>query len=155
MAKFKFHWGHGLALVMVFFMIFILTIVFSIPTSGLVKKDYYEPDSVVNQHIVAHKRAKSLPEGIQPFFEMSAQGIRLQFPSNWNKKQAKGRLDLLRFSEAELDIQEKITLDDSNGFLIAENRLEPGLYRATIDWDSIGENIYRYRLEKELKWTLP
>lgn len=151
MKNFKFHWGHGMILLMLSFMIFILFMVSKINHVELVKEDYYVPDEIVSGYIQSQERYNSLPDSIKPKFErVEEAGLLLSFPKNWGNKQTKGRLELLRLSESKDDILVDIELDSNNQMLIPKEKLVKGLYQITLDFGQIETDkyIYRYKQNK-------
>ena len=99
MKNFKFHWGHGMGLVLIVFMAFIVTMFSLILNSGgvdLVKEDYYIPDEIVNKQNQAQKRFNLLPDSIRPSFETADNGILIKFPKNWEQKHTKGKINILK-----------------------------------------------------------
>ena len=78
----KLHWGHGLAIALGCFMIFILFLIFVFPmgkqNSEMISNNYYEEELEYQKVIDAKKNADQLSQ--KPFFAQLPYGIRIAFP---------------------------------------------------------------------------
>lgn len=151
--KFKFHWGHGLALAMVAFIIFILSMIFFFPNgqenSELVANDYYQEELSYQEVIDAKHNAELLPKELQPEYVQNEEGIKVIFPDKTVDKNSEVKFHLYRIDNQRLDIKKTITLDVQNAFFIPKNILVTGGYVLKVYWQREGK---KYQIDYELVW---
>ncbi len=133
--KIKFHWGTGIALFYICFMVFMVTMVVKSTSVNvdLVEKDYYEKEVAyqgrIDQINNAHRHAARV--GVEP----TEAGIKLSFPKNTKPE---GTIQFFRPSEADLDFD----LPISGSETLVDKPLKTGLWRIKIDWQSAGTSFY-------------
>lgn len=151
--KFKFHWGHGLALAMAAFIIFILSMIFFFPNgqenSELVANDYYQEELSYQEVIDAKHNAELLPKELQPEYVQNEEGIKVIFPDKIVDKDSRVRFHLYRIDNQRLDIKKATTLDIKNAFFIPKNILVTGGYILKVYWQREGK---KYQIDYELTW---
>ena len=146
----KFNWGHAMALVMVSFMIFILTMVFKIKDFGLIDEDYHQTELEYGQTIKAQSNFLKLEENKKPVIEILPEGLSIKFPSDFDITTT-GKLDIIRRADSALDISLPLYLNETRAMLINPQRLKAGRYNITLDWDK-GQDGFKYRLKQDIMW---
>ncbi len=149
--KFKFNWGHGITLFLVFFVLFIGNFVFKAFTSPkydykLTSEKYYEEELNYQDEIESQKNAKELTQDV--FTRRTKKGLEIVFPSNFDYSKIKGHLKMLRNKKDGIDIEKNFTLTDSL-LLVPEDSLAPGRYNFKMDWEYKGKS---YQLRKKLDY---
>ncbi|MDR2121971.1 MAG: FixH family protein [Flavobacteriaceae bacterium] len=150
--KFKFTWGHGVVLALVCFIIFICTLVFSIEFSqnsfDLVSEDYYEKEINYQKEIDAVHNAALLKE--KPTVNVDSEGIKINFPKEFNSTNTTGRFQLFRANSKALDINKKeLDFSTSNSIIIPPKVLVKGVYTLKLYWK---KDTVDYQLETPVKW---
>ncbi|MDG4945265.1 FixH family protein [Weeksellaceae bacterium KMM 9713] len=150
MSKFKFDWGHGIALGLGSFMIFILTLIFLADDTGdLISEEYYEESLVFQEEkIDARNRVKHLDD--KPEIIDQANGYNIQFPEAIVPDS--GQVYLMRGAHKANDILLPLDLNSRNSILIPAARLTDGEYDMELTWYQEGKP---YIIEKTLKWNMP
>lgn len=147
MAKFKFHWGHGLMLALASFMIFIITLILLAGNMGeMVEDNYYEKTLRFQDDIDAQKRANSLVN--KPEIVKQANGFVIRF----HETPQEGTILFLRSNNSENDINQPLMLNSKLEQLIHAVDLKNGNYDISIRWTQNGQN---YLLKKSVIWTAP
>jgi len=145
--NFKFNFGHGAALALAFFVIFIgsfvyKTLMVSDYNHKLVSEKYYEEELNYQEEIDRQNNAAKLPQNI--IATTSKKGLEFTFPPNFDYSKITGHIKLQRSSiEDDLDIERDFTLKDSI-LLISDKQLVKGRYIVKLDWkyDTTG---YQFR----------
>jgi len=143
----KFTWGHGIAVALGCFMIFISCLVFFAGNMGeMVDENYYEKTINYQDDIDAAKRANTLE--LKPQFVHQANGINIVFPEAIQA----GEVHLLRSDNSEFDVTEPLKLNSRNEQLIHAVNLKEGEYEVRLTWEN---NQQDYLIKSTLKWTDP
>ncbi len=142
----KFTWGHGMVLVLIIYMSFILSFVFKLNISELVTEDYYTEEVRYQSLIDRKKNYKDLKE--KPLVETKDKEIRISFPAQFNSENVVGTLELFRPSDAKRDIKIPIILDQKNIQRIPTVNLLKGKYYVIVDWKS---NNTQYNTKQTIK----
>ena len=147
----KFTWGHGIALALASFMIFILSMIFLFSrgwqNSELITDSYYEDELAFQNIIDAKNNADLLPE--KPKYLQDDAGIKIVFPGDINNGNSKFSIDLHRADDQKLDIKRDITLDGSNTLFIPAKVLVKGNYVLRTHWKKDNKN---YQIDYDLVW---
>lgn len=147
----KFTWGHGIAVALGSFMLFILLLIFfftrGYQNSELITENYYEEELQYQNVIDAKNNADALPE--KPIYKQDAKGIALAFPADINNGNAKFKIDLHRSEDKNLDIIKEMTLDSNNSIFIPAKVLVKGNYVLRVSWVKRNKN---YQLDYDLVW---
>lgn len=147
----KFTWGHGIAIALGAFMIFILSMIFIFTrgwqNSELITDNYYEEELVYQQVIDAKKNADQLAE--KPQYIQDATGIRILFPKDISNANSKFKIDLHRADDQRLDIKRAMTLDNQNSIHIPSKVLTKGNYVLRTLWTKDQKN---YQMDYDLVW---
>ena len=147
----KFTWGHGIAVALGSFMIFILSMIFFFSrgwqNSELITDNYYEEELAYQNVIDAKKNADELSE--KPQYLQSTEGIKVIFPKDINNENAKFKIDLHRADDQKLDIIREMTLDAANAIHIPQNVLAKGNYVLRVHWTQNNKN---YQMDYDLVW---
>lgn len=138
----KINWGKGIAIAIVGFIGFIMYMVVTMLTDNtynhdLVTEQYYQKELTYQEEINAQKNAKSLKEKIT--FARTAEGIKINFPEQFNQKLIKGKVFLYRPSNKQLDFEIPISLSNTY-LLVPDNRLVDGRWNIKIDWKYNGKD---------------
>lgn len=143
----KLNWGHGVAIALGCFMIFILSLLyFAGDTGGMVTDNYYEKEVHFQDEIDAEKRANALE--VKPEVILQANGFLFQFAPT-TAEDFKGDIYLLRNDDETKDIKTSIKLSDKKNFLLPSVKLVDGVYELTLSWK---ENNKTYLIKKSIRW---
>jgi hypothetical protein len=132
----KINWGTSIVIVFGLFMTFILYFVFKVQSDSkydneLVTEEYYKKESLVQFEIEKQQSANKLEHKV--VLKKSIDGITIEFPSDFDYKNIKGKVSLYRPSSQKLDFEIPISLSSSN-LLIPNSNLVGGLWDISIDW---------------------
>lgn len=132
----KINWGTGIVITFALFMTFILYFVFKVQSDSkydneLVTEDYYIKEQQVQGNIEKQQSANNLEQKV--VLKKSTEGIIVEFPSDFDYKNIKGKVSLYRPSSQKLDFEIPISLSSSN-LLIPNSNLVGGLWDISIDW---------------------
>jgi nitrogen fixation protein FixH len=133
----KINWGTGIVIAFGLFMTFILFFVFKVQTNSkydneLVVEDYYQQELKVQGNIEKKQNANALEQKVK--ISKSAEGITVQFPTDFDFQNIKGKVSLYRPSNQKLDFEIPISLSTSH-LLIPKSNLVGGLWDITIEWE--------------------
>jgi nitrogen fixation protein FixH len=138
--KKSFHWGHGIALFYIVFVIAVITVLiksFSVDHS-LVVDDYYAHDIAYQKEY--DKRSKQLKEdNIQIDYSADDRLIKLVFN---NQSLVKGKIYMYRPSNKKQDFEIEVV---DTQMLIPTHELEGGVWKIKVDWSSGGESFYHIK----------
>lgn len=142
----KFNWGHGLALALLIFVIFISQFVFRTFFSEeadhkLTSEEYYKEELNYQKEIDSQNNGLALKENITT--RNTLDGIEIVFPSDFDYTKIKGDLKLQRPSNKGIDIINNFTLK-GNVLLIPKEDLIKGYYNLKVNWEYAGIS-YQYR----------
>ena len=147
----KFTWGHGIAVALGAFMIFILSLIFIFTrnwkNSELITENYYEEELAYQNVIDAKTNASTLSE--QPKYVQNTSGIRVTFPTEISNTNSKFRIDLHRADDQRLDVIKEMNLDAQNSIFIPQNVLAKGNYVLRVHWVKDKKD---YQIDYDLVW---
>lgn len=147
----KFTWGHGVAVALGSFIIFILFMVLVFPNgqqgSELVSDNYYEDELVYQEVIDGKNNAEKLAE--KPRYTQSAAGIKIEFPKSIAADANKVHFDLFRTDDANLDVKKELTLDGTQSFTIPKQVISKGSYTLKVKWK---QNKKPYQIDYDVLW---
>lgn len=147
----KFTWGHGVAVALGSFIIFILFMVLVFPNgqqgSELVSDNYYEDELVYQEVIDGKNNAEKLAE--KPLYNQSAAGIKIEFPKSITADANKVHFDLFRTDDANLDVKKELTLDGTQSFTIPKQVISKGSYTLKVKWK---QNKKPYQIDYDVLW---
>ncbi len=138
----KINWGTGIVLAFIGFISFIMYFIITLNVNDkyeydLVTEDYYKDELAYQSNIDKLNSSKKLEENIT--YKLTAEGILIQFPKNFDVKKITGHVFLYRPSNKHLDFDTIISL--SKPFLlIPNNRLVDGRWNIKIDWQYNGQS---------------
>jgi len=135
----KFHWGHGIAL---FYSLFVLTLILVVVKSrtfdnSLVTEEYYNRDINYQQEYDRRQNSNDLQQPVR--LEKVADQYRVIFPEGLATT-TQGTLHFYRPSSKFHDRLVKIDVDDEGGMTLSLSGLEPGRYRAILEWSAAGND---------------
>ena len=136
----KFNWGTGIVIAFGLFMIFILSFVYKVQSNQkydneLVTKDYYKKEALVQGDIEKQENANALTNKV--VIENTAEGLKIQFPADFDYAKINGKVSLYRPSSQKLDFEVPISLSSPH-LLIPKSNLAGGLWDISIDWEYDG-----------------
>lgn len=136
----KFNWGTGIVIAFVLFMTFILSYVFKVQSNDkydheLVVEDYYKKEATVQNDIEREQNANALTNKV--IIENTIEGIKIQFPVDFDYSKINGKVSLYRPSSQKLDFEISISLSSPH-LLIPKSNLAGGLWDISIDWEYDG-----------------
>ena len=146
----KLHWGHGLAIALGCFIIFILFLIFVFPmgkqNAEMISNNYYEEELEYQQVIDAKNNATKLKE--QPAYKATSEGMMISFPSEIMPDNGKVNFVLFRTNDSNLDVKKEIALQH-NVFLIPKKVISAGSYTLKLKWK---ENKIPYQVDYDILW---
>jgi nitrogen fixation protein FixH len=121
-------------------MTFILSYVYKVQSNDkydheLVVEDYYKKEATVQDNIEREQNANALTNKIT--IENTVEGIKIQFPSDFDYSKINGKVSLYRPSSQKLDFEIPISLSSPH-LLIPKSNLAGGLWDISIDWEYDG-----------------
>lgn len=136
----KINWGTGIVIAFGLFIIFILSFVYKVQSNQkydneLVTKDYYKQEATVQGDIEKQENANALTNKVT--IEKSAEGVKIQFPADFDYSKINGKVSLYRPSSQKLDFEIPISLSSPH-LLIPKSNLASGLWDISIDWEYDG-----------------
>ncbi len=147
----NFTWGHGVAVALGAFIIFILSLIFLFTrnwkNSELITENYYEEELLYQNVIDAKANADNLSE--KPKYQQDSSGIKVIFPADYNNSNTQFRIDLHRAEDKNLDVVRDIDLDGSNAIFIPAKVLVKGNYVLRTYWTKDSKN---YQIDYNLVW---
>ena len=136
----KINWGTGIVIAFGLFMIFILSFVYKVQSNQkydneLVTKDYYKKEALVQGDIEKQENANALTNKVT--IENTAEGVKIQFPADFDYSKINGKVSFYRPSSQKLDFEIPISLSSPH-LLIPKSNLAGGLWDISIDWEYDG-----------------
>ena len=136
----KINWGTGIVIAFGLFMIFILSFVYKVQSNQkydneLVTKDYYKKEALVQGDIEKQENANALTNKVT--IEKTAEGVKIQFPADFDYSKINGKVSFYRPSSQKLDFEIPISLSSPH-LLIPKSNLAGGLWDISIDWEYDG-----------------
>ena len=146
----KLHWGHGLAIALGCFIIFILFLIFIFPNgkqnAELVSTNYYEEELDYQNIIDAKNNAAELKD--KPVYQQSDEGIKITFPETIKVDGNKINFTLFRTDDSNLDLKKELPLENKS-FMIPKKIIRAGSYTLKLKWT---ENKKPYQLDYDVLW---
>ena len=136
----KINWEQGIVIAFGLFIIFILSFVYKVQSNQkydneLVTKDYYKQEATVQGDIEKQENANALTNKVT--IEKTAEGVKIQFPADFDYSKINGKVSLYRPSSQKLDFEIPISLSSPH-LLIPKSNLASGLWDISIDWEYDG-----------------
>lgn len=149
MKNFKFNWGHGVALALGCFMIFILRFLIIADEHGDLISDQYYEDSLVFQEENIDARNRTAALEAKPEIKVQANGVFLQFPEKMTVDS--GQIYMMKGAFKADDIVAPIKLNQSQNMLVPSNKIADGEYDITLTWYMQGKP---YLMKKTIQWNM-
>lgn len=132
--KRKFHWGHGILIFLIVFLLFVaLVIRYAMKQKiNLVTPDYYNKELIYQQDINKLENTNRLSEKVT--VEMMNDKILVQFPILDSSQYISGFLQVYRPSDYELDLNYELDLTENYRIMIPLDSLQKGVYDLIVDW---------------------
>jgi hypothetical protein len=146
----KLHWGHGLAIALGCFILFILFLIFIFPmgkqNAEMISNNYYEEELHYQDIIDAKKNASELEK--VPVYKATTEGMMISFPESIKVDDNKVNFVLFRTDDSNLDVRKEIDLQH-NVFLIPKKVISKGSYTLKLKWT---ENKKPYQIDYDILW---
>ena len=138
----KINWGTGIVIAFIGFITFILYFVVPMMSNDkydhdLVSEDYYKQELEYQKDIDKETNAKELAENVS--YKRTEEGLQINFPSDLEPENIKGKVFLYRPSNKQLDFETTISLSKSH-LLIPDSRLVDGRWNIKVDWQYSGKS---------------
>lgn len=139
----KFNWGTGVVIAFALFMTFILSYVYKVQSNDkydheLVVEDYYKKEATVQGNIEKQQNANALISKVT--IENTSEGIKIQFPADFDYSKIKGKVSFYRPSSQKLDFEINISLSSPH-LLIPKSNLAGGLWDISVEWNYEGKEF--------------
>ena len=136
----KINWGTGIVIAFGLFIVFILSFVYRVQSNQkydneLVTDEYYKKEALVQGDIEKQENANALTNKVT--IEKTAEGMKIQFPADFDYSKINGKVSLYRPSSQKLDFEIPISLSSPH-LLIPKSNLASGLWDISIDWEYDG-----------------
>ncbi|WDF47100.1 FixH family protein [Chryseobacterium sp. KACC 21268] len=144
------NWGHGLAIALGCFILFILFLIFIFPmgkqNAEMISNNYYEEELQYQDIIDAKNNAAKLEQ--TPTYKSTAEGILITFPQTIKVDENTVNFVLFRTEDSNLDVKKEVTLQH-NLFLIPAKVISKGSYTLKLKWT---ENKKPYQVDYDILW---
>ncbi|MCG2794191.1 MAG: FixH family protein [Weeksellaceae bacterium] len=144
------NWGHGLAIALGCFIVFILFLIFIFPigkqNAEMVSDNYYEEELQYQDIIDAKNNAAKLAQ--IPTCKASSEGILITFPEGSKVDNNTANFILFRTDDSNLDVKKEATLQH-NLLLIPAKVISKGSYTLKLKWK---ENKKPYQVDYDILW---
>jgi len=144
------NWGHGLAIALGCFILFILFLIFIFPmgkqNAEMISNNYYEEELKYQDIIDAKENAAKL-EAI-PTYKATSEGMMVSFPESIKVDDNMVNFVLFRTEDSNLDVKKEVGLQH-NVFLIPKKVLSAGSYTLKLKWT---ENKKLYQVDYDILW---
>lgn len=146
----KLNWGHGLAIALGCFILFILFLILIFPmgkqNAEMISNNYYEEELQYQDVIDAKKNAAKLEE--VPKYKSTSEGMLISFPASIKADENTVKFVLFRTDDSNLDVKKEVTLQH-NLFLIPAKVISKGSYTLKLKWK---ENKTPYQVDYDILW---
>ena len=148
----NFTWGHGVAIALAVFIIFILSLIFfftrSWQNAELVSTNYYQDELMYQDVIDAKNNADALKD--KPTYTQKVDGITIQFPATSLIDDNTVKFTLFRTDDAKLDISKQVALTNKT-LQIPAAVLIPGSYTLKVQWMQQNKP---YQIDYNILWKV-
>lgn len=145
------NWGHGLAIALGCFILFILFLIFIFPmgkqNAEMISNNYYEEELQYQDIIDAKNNAAKLEK--TPTYKATSEGILITFPETIKVDENTADFILFRTEDSNLDVKKEVTLQH-NLFLIPAKVISKGSYTLKLKWK---ENKKPYQVDYDILWN--
>lgn len=137
----KLNWGWGIAIFVMIFVTFILSLVYRCSQNevDLVSDKYYENEIKFQQHINREKNNQDLVGNIELLNTDSL--ITIQYPA-MNGKSVTGEIEFFKPDNAKKDVRMKISTDADLKQYVSTEALPKGWWNVKINWSADGTPYY-------------
>lgn len=138
----KFNWGYRIALLYISFAGLIIFLVSKSmnETIDLVSPDYYAQELKYQDKKESEERNNNLVTPAMIYCD--AEGIRVEFPSEFDPKGITGSINVFRPSDKSKDFTVNITADSNHTQFIPATDLDKGMYRIKLNFNYNNESYY-------------
>lgn len=140
----KIHWGHGLALTMILFIVFIVTMGINMGRTKieLESKDYYERGIQHDEQQEMERNTAQLEETPFITIDYDKEQVNLVFPKSINAETVTGRVEFYRPSNSKLDKTIELNLINNQQLLGNSSDLVQGIWDVKVYWEVAGKKYY-------------
>lgn len=141
------NWGKGIALFLVLFISFIVSMVYHAFTlnADLVAEDYYERESSYDFDKESRQNYESLSEEVH--VEKTESGVLFRLP-NQTPTNSEGQILFYRPDEKKLDCSFKLNLDADHKQILAYSYFAEGYYDISVTWkDSLRTYLFEDHIQ--------
>ncbi len=144
------NWGHGLAIALGCFMLFILFLIFIFPmgkqNAEMISNNYYEEELQYQDIIDAKNNAAKLEK--TPAYKITREGLLITFPETIKVDDNKVNFVLFRTEDSNLDVKKEVILQH-HLFLIPEKVISKGSYTLKLKWTA---DKKPYQVDYDILW---
>jgi len=138
----KINWGTGIVIAFALFMGFILFFIVKVQTNSkydneFVVDEYYKKELLAQKDLDKEQNAYDLNNKV--LVKAVAEGISIDFPTDFDYKGIQGKVSLYRPSNQKLDFEVPISLSSPH-LLIPKSNLVGGRWGINIDWSYQSKN---------------
>jgi len=108
----------------------------------LVRSDYYEHEIRYQSQIERMNRTAAMRGEVSIAYDATGQQIALRLPAAHFAQQPIGRVQLYRPSDARLDFEIPLALDEDGSQKVTAAKLRAGLWKVRILWTAGGQDYY-------------
>lgn len=136
-------WGFRITILYLSFVALIVTLVVLCygQKVELVSKDYYKQELQYQDRIDAINNANSATNTIN--YSIGSKEVTLSVSPEFLQGGYKGTVNFFRPSDSSKDFNAELKFDAGGKQIIASNKLEKGLYKMQLSWESGGKNYFK------------
>ena len=108
----------------------------------LVSKDYYQKEIAYQQHMNTVAQTKENNAEIQVTLAEAAGQLVIAFPEFFQGRQVAGKVNFFRPSDAKLDFETALNLNEGRQQFIPVEKLEPGLWKVRVNSEVNGKSYF-------------
>ncbi|KAA9345734.1 FixH family protein [Adhaeribacter soli] len=108
----------------------------------LVSKDYYKQEIAYQQHINTVTNTKANNAEIQVTLAEAAGQLVIAFPEFYQGRKVNGKVSFFRPSDAKLDFETTLNLNEARQQFLPVDKLERGLWKVRVNSEVNGKNYF-------------
>jgi hypothetical protein len=127
----------------VFITFIVMFVVFAVrQKTDLVRQDYYDEEIRFQNHIDRVSRTQPISAGVGVVYDSSRQLITVTLPVDHANRQPAGKIMLYRPSDARLDQNIQLAVDEKGSQLVDTKKLRSGLWKVRVEWSVNGQEFF-------------
>ncbi|MFN8165797.1 MAG: FixH family protein [Bacteroidia bacterium] len=132
----KLNWGHGIAIFVLIFIVFILNLVYKCTKENvdLVRADYYDKEIHFQDQINSTNNTKALATPLNVLSQNNE--IRIDFPQSLKDSGVEGTITLMKPDNAKFDFNVPVRCDGNLTQAIPSEKMQKGLWNIIINFKS-------------------